>query len=418
MKVNLIEQVPYRQLPDDFEKHHESVVTTPYELADPRLVHAAYREALDELMHAARMGFDGLAVTEHGQSCYDMSPNPNILAAAVAYATEVEGLKVGIFPLGRSLGKAREPLRVAEEYAMIDCITNGRVIAGFPVGLAYDANINNGVAPIEQRARFEENLKLVVRAWTEKKPFAWNGKFHQHPVVNIWPRPIQQPPPVWMTGIGTPKSMVNAVERGFGYNYFGWFGYKNLGPKIFSRFWDTVEQAGFDRNPYRLGFLQAIAVAESDAQAKELYGEATEYFFRKALGSIPVERMAMPGWIEVPGLEALFRDPGDFGMFPRMKTITYDEAVEAGCLIAGGPKTVRDQLVAFLGEFRVGNLHAMLQFGSMPHATVKRNIELFAKEVMPTLHGMWAKEWPHHWWPQALGGVPAPAKAKKQMEVA
>ncbi|MGH7803410.1 MAG: LLM class flavin-dependent oxidoreductase [Candidatus Binatia bacterium] len=413
MKVNVIQQVPYRHLPHDFENRYESVVTTPYALAEPALVHAAYREALDELMHAARMGFDGLAVTEHAQSCYDMAPNPDILAAAVAYATEVEGLKVGILPLGRSLGKAREPLRVAEEYAMIDCITNGRLLAGFPVGLAYDANINNGVAPVEQRARFEENLKLVTRAWTDPEPFAWNGKFHQHPIVNLWPRPIQQPPPIWMTGIGTPKSMVNAVDRGFGYNYFGWFGYKNLGPKVFSRFWKAVEQAGHEPNPYRVGFLQAIAVAETDAQAKELYAEATEYFFRKALGSIPIERMAMPGWIEPAGLEAIFRDPGDFGMFPMMKTITYDQAVEAGCLIAGGPKTVTEQLMAFLRECRVGNLHAMLQFGSMSHALARRNIELFANEVLPTLRQLWTNEWKHHWWPRALGGVPAQARAQQ-----
>lgn len=111
--MNLIEQVPYRYLPEDFEKKFESVVTTPYALADPQRVHEAYREALDEIMHAARPGFGGLAVTEHGQSSYDMAPNPNILASAVAYATELEGLKVAVFPLGRSLGKARQPLRVA-----------------------------------------------------------------------------------------------------------------------------------------------------------------------------------------------------------------------------------------------------------------------------------------------------------------
>ena len=410
MKVNVIQQVPYRYFGEGFEHQYESVVTTPYSLVDPQRVHEAYREALDELMHAARMGFDGLAVTEHAQSAYDMAPNPDILAAAVAYATEVEALKVAIFPLGRSLGKAREPLRVGEEYAMIDCITNGRLIAGFPVGLAYDANINNGVAPVEQRARFEENLKLVTRAWTAPEPFPWNGKFHQYPIVNMWPRPIQQPPPVWMTGIGTPKSMLNAIDRGYGYNYFGWFGYKNLGPKVFSAFWKAAEQAGHEPNPYRVGFLQAIVVAESDAQAKELYAESTEYFFRKALGSIPIERMAMPGWIEPAGLEALFRDPGDFGVFPMLKTITYDQAVEAGCLIAGGPKTVTEQLMEFLRECRVGNLHAMLQFGSMSHSLAKRNIELFAKDVLPTLRQLWTNQWKHHWWPQALGGVPAPAK--------
>ena len=346
-----------------------------------------------------------------------MAPNPTLLASAVAYATELAGIECGIFPLGRSLGKAREPMRVAEEYAMLDCITNGRLIAGFPVGLAYDANINNGVAPLDQRARFEENLSLVLRAWRDPEPFVWNGRFSQHPIVNLWPRPIQQPrPPVWMTGIGTPRSMVNAIQRGFGYNYFGWFGYKITGKRIFDRFWDTIEQLGEDRNPYRIGFLQMICVAETDAQAEELYAEHVEYFFRKALGSLGLERMVLPGQIEVPGLEAMFRDPGDFGMFARMKDLTYAEAVANGCVISGSPATVREQILEFVRAFRIGNLHAMMQFGSMPHELTKQSISLFASEVMPALHEVWKDEgWKHHWWPQRLGGAAAPA-ARNQAE--
>jgi len=136
MKVNYFQQVPYRHLPDDFEANHESVVTTPYHgLVDPKLIVEAYRNALDECMYAARAGFDGVAITEHGQSSYDMAPNPDLLEAALAYATETQGLATAIYPIGRSLGKSREPIRVAEEQAMLDCMSNGRLICGFPVGL-------------------------------------------------------------------------------------------------------------------------------------------------------------------------------------------------------------------------------------------------------------------------------------------
>ena len=416
MKVTLIEQVPYRYLAEDFETRFESAVTTPYALVDPARVHEAYRNALDELMHAARLGFDGLAMTEHGQSCYDMSPNPNLLAASVGYATELEGLDPAVVLLGRSLGKTREPLRVAEEYAMLDGITNGRLVAGFPVGLAYDASVNNAVPPVEQRSRFEENLSLVLKAWDEREPFVWNGRFSQHPIVNIWPRPVQQPrPPVWMTGIGTPRSMANAVQRGFGYNYFGWFGYKVTGKRIFDRFWDTVEQLGQDRNPFRLGFLQSICVAETDAKAERLYAPHVEYFFRKAIGSLSLERLVLPGGVEVPGLEAFMRDPGDFGIYPRMRTLTYAEALENGCVISGSPETVRDQILEFARDFRIGNLHAMMQLGSMPHELAKDSIELFAREVLPHLHRVWSDEgWEHHWWPERLGGTPPAAPRKTE----
>jgi alkanesulfonate monooxygenase SsuD/methylene tetrahydromethanopterin reductase-like flavin-dependent oxidoreductase (luciferase family) len=340
-----------------------------------------------------------------------MAPNPNILEAAAAYATEAEGLPVGIYPLGRSLGKSREPLRAAEELAMLDAISNGRLIAGFPVGLAYDANINNGVPPAETRLRFDENLELVLKAWTAHDVFPWNGRFHQHPAVNIWPRPIQQNPhpPVFITGIGNPRTMEFCLQRGFGFNYFGWFGAKVTGRRIFDRFWEAANRLGKDDNPYQMGFMQTICVADTDAKAEQLFARHAEYFYQKAIGSIPMERLALPGGIDIKGLEFIFRDPGDFGIYPKMREASFSELVEAGSVICGSPATVRDQITEFVREFRIGNLHAMLQFGSMPHELAKDNISLFSEQVLPHLKDIWTDEgWQHHWWPEALGGTPQP----------
>ena len=111
MKVSAFAQVGYRTFPEDFEQHHDSSVDTPWRLADPREVRAAFRDYLDGLMLAARSGFDGVVFTEHAQASYDMSANPSLTASALAYATESEGLDVAIFPAGRSLGKSREPMQ-------------------------------------------------------------------------------------------------------------------------------------------------------------------------------------------------------------------------------------------------------------------------------------------------------------------
>jgi alkanesulfonate monooxygenase SsuD/methylene tetrahydromethanopterin reductase-like flavin-dependent oxidoreductase (luciferase family) len=415
MKVSYFQQIPYRHLQDDFEKRYESVITTPYfDTTTSDKVGDDFRSAMDELMFAARLGFDGLAVTEHGQSSYDMAPNPNLIEAALAYATEVENIAAAIYPVGRSLGKTREPVRVAEELAMIDCMSRGRLVSGFPVGLAYDANINNSVPPAETRLRFEENLELVLKAWSEREPFAWNGRFTQHAAVNVWPRPMQQDPlpPVWITGIGNPRTMQMTVEREFGFNYFGWFGLKVAGRRIFDRFWEQVELAGKEANPYRLGFMQTVCVAETDAKAEELYAKHAEYFFQKGIGSIPMERLALPGGIDIRGVEAIMRDPGDFGIYSKMKTATFAELMDAGSVVCGSPDTVAEQLTAHAREYRIGNLHAMLQFGSMPHNLAKDNIGLFASEVMPKLKNVWADEgYEHHWWPERLGGVPLSTQA-------
>ena len=415
MKVTYFQQIPYRYLPDDFENRFESVVTTPYyDVTEPARVAEAYRDALDECMHAARAGFDGITITEHGQSSYDMAPNPDLLEAALAYATEVEGLNTAIYPLGRSLGKSREPLRVAEEQAMLDCMSNGRLVSGFPVGLAYDANINNGVSPAETRARFDEQLDLVLRAWSAREPFAFNGKFSKYGSVNLWPRPIQNPPPVWITGIGNPKTMEFCLSRNFGFNYFAWFGFKLTGKRIFDRFGSIAEQLGMARNPFQIGFMQSVAVAETDAKAEELYAKHAEYFFNKGIGSIPLKRFMLPGGIDIRGLEFMLRDPSDFGIYEKLRTASFKELVEAGSIICGSPATVRDQLTELAKDFGIGNLHAMMQFGSMPRDLTKQNIDLFAAEVLPAIQPLWEDEFDHHWWPKRLGGTGGAAGEKKE----
>ena len=97
MKFTYLQHLPYRHLPEDFaDRYPESVVTTPYfGVAGPKLVHADIRAGLDEAMHAVRAGFDAVALTEHGQSSYDMDPNPDLGAAALAYQIGAEDLNTG-----------------------------------------------------------------------------------------------------------------------------------------------------------------------------------------------------------------------------------------------------------------------------------------------------------------------------------
>lgn len=408
MKVILFEQAPYRYLPPDFEEHYSSVCNTPYSLTTRDGIYSSIRDFVDELLAGARAGFDGISVTEHGQTSWDMMPNPDVVAGALAYVTEAEGLDVAVYPMGRSLGKSREPVRVAEEYALIDALSGGRLVAGFPVGLSFDASLNNGVPPIEARPRYEENLELVLRAWTAREPFPWNGKYSQYPEVNIWPRPLQQRPPVWITGTGNPNTMRASIDRGFGFNYFGFYGTALTGKRIFDRFWEIADERGAPRNPYRTGLLQTIAVAETDERAEREYARHVEYAFRKGLGAIDPNKRSLPGAVDIVGLRALMKDPGDLGAAAKMRTASFPELLQAGAAIVGSPSTVRDQLLAFCKDYGIGNLHAMLGFGSMPRELVLRNIRLFAAEVLPQLQELWRDtDLEHQWWPERLGGRPA-----------
>lgn len=405
MKVSLFQQAPYRHLPLGFEKRHDSVVTTPYwDLVQPGLMQQDLNAFIAELMLGARLGFDGVAVTEHSQSSYDVVPNPNLIASILAYMTELEKLEVAIAVIGRSLGKSREPLRIAEEYAMLDQISGGRLIAGFPIGLSYDANQNAGIPPIDTRDRYYEGRALVEKAWAAKEPFAWNGRFSKYPSVNLWPRPVQQPsPPRWVPGVGNPRTMQGVIERDDVYTYLSWFGPRLTGRRIFDRYWEIAQKLGKDINPHRLAFLQVVLVADTDAEAERLYRDHLETHFRTSLGSIPPTGLGLPGYIERPGVEGLIRDPGDFGLAMRMRDITYAELVDARVAIVGSPDTVRQQIREFAREFRVGNLLVMTQVGSMPHELTEHNIRLFAREVLPHLQTIWADEgWDNFAWPERL----------------
>jgi alkanesulfonate monooxygenase SsuD/methylene tetrahydromethanopterin reductase-like flavin-dependent oxidoreductase (luciferase family) len=412
MKISLFGQATYRYFAADFAEHHDSVCDTPYSLVSKEGMYSSVRSLIDELVFGARCGFDGVSITEHGQSSYDVMPNPNVVAGALAYLTEAEGLPVAIYPMGRSLGKSREPVKVAEEYALIDVMSGGRLVAGFPVGLSYDASINNGIPPIEVRSRFNENLELVLRSWRDQEPFSFNGRHVQYPQVNIWPRPLQGQPPVWLTGVGNPATMQQTLERGFGFNFFGFAGSRLTAQRIFPRFWDLADQSNIPRNPYRVGFLQNVAVADTDAEAERLYGKHIEYAFHNGLGAIPPEKLALPGGIDIRGVQALLRDPSDFGMYWQMRNASLRDLIDSGTVIIGSPATVRDQLAELCQQHNIGNLHAMLSFGSMPGEMAQANIKLFADQVAPQLRGLWKDSgFEHHWWPERLGGKPAEAGA-------
>ena len=170
-----------------FEQKYKSVwVDPPFpELADATRVGQYYNWTLDELTHAARAGLDGICVNEHHQNAYGFMPGPNLMAAALARATN--GTDVAQVQMGATLPTTQPPIRVAEEYAMLDCISGGRLVAGMPLGSPMDANQVYGVTPMEHRERYYEAHDLILKAWQSQEMFAWNGKYTQLGKVNLWP---------------------------------------------------------------------------------------------------------------------------------------------------------------------------------------------------------------------------------------
>ena len=412
--------MPYRDLPADFDRRYRSAFIDPvsFDVADSDKVGEYYNATLDEMLHAARAGLHGLCTNQHHQNVYGFMANPSLMGAVLA--RETNGRNIAIVQLGSTLPSTSPPTRIAEEYAMLDCISGGRLVAGFPTGLPSDATISNAVVPIEQRERFREALALVTKAWSAKEPFAWNGKHYQLGVVNLWPRPIQQPaPPIWIPGSGISSTAEYVVGLDHCFCHLSYYGAKNAAA-VSDRYWELCARKGRDDNPHRFSFLQLIGVAETDAEAEELYGPHAEYFFHKLLYT-PSWYQAIPGCLEYDALvQALHHNPR---AEVKLRELKAKDFFARGFVIVGSPSTVREQLLEGVKRLRIGHLLALLHFGSMPSALCKRNIDLFAREVLPHLAPLWDDVYEDRWWPQRLevqrrDAAPAAGKAATRLAAA
>jgi alkanesulfonate monooxygenase SsuD/methylene tetrahydromethanopterin reductase-like flavin-dependent oxidoreductase (luciferase family) len=355
------------------------------------------------------MGFDGLGVNEHHQNGYGLMPSPNIMAASLARRTRNANLVV----LGNSIALYNPPIRVAEEFAMLDVLSGGRLVAGFPVGTSMDVNFCYGEVPATIREKYQEAHDLIIRAWKEREPFAFNGKYTKLRYVNLWPRPIQQPhPPVWIPGGGSIETWDFVADHDYQYSFLSFFGYI-AGKRVSDGYWDVMAKKGKELNPYSLGFAQVVAVSETDEQAERDYGEHMDYFYNRCLH-------VHLGFADAPG----YRTPstikaGLLGQFTRggsfmRQGLKWKDFVNDGYIIAGSPATVRDRLRHALTTLRCGHLMILQQIGSMPPELTRKNTELFAREVMPHMRDLWS-EYEDRWSPRRLPAdeiaEPAPISA-------
>ena len=403
MKLLWFHLMPYTDLPDDFKEKHPSVwVNIDSRLFDPAKAHRMYNEFMDELELAAELGFDGICVNEHHQNAYGLMPSPNLIAAALARRTRDAALCV----MGNSLALYNPPTRVAEEFAMLDCISGGRLIAGFPVGTPMDTCYAYGQNPSQLRERYHEAHDLILKAWQEPDPFVFNGRFTKLRYVNPWPRPIQKPhPPIWIPGGGSVETWQWCAELDYVYAYLSYFGYK-AGAATMKGFWEEMDRLGKDRNPFRAGFLQFVGVADTREEALDIYRESAEYFYNRCL-HVDARFAVPPGYasektirsrVVSQVLRAAHRssDKEAFGA-PR-----FEEIVDKGYVIVGSPDEVAERLRQVAVDLNVGQLMLLLQFGNMNKDLTAHNTELFAKKVLPQLTGLFEDKWENQWWPAPL----------------
>jgi len=399
--------MPYKDLPDNFREEHPSIwVDIDSRLLDAERVHQHYADYLDELEYAGDLGFDGICCNEHHQNGYGLMPSPNLIAAALTRRTRKPALCV----MGNSLALYNPPTRVAEEFAMLDCLSGGRLIAGFPVGTPMDTVFAYGQNPSKLRDRYYEAHDIVMKAWQTPEVFSFNGRFNQLRYVNVWPRPVQKPhPPVWIPGGGSVETWRWCAEMDYVYSYLSYFGYK-AGEATMMGFWREMERLGKDKNPYRAGFLQFVGVAETREEAYRLYREPAEYFYGRCLH-------VNPKWASPPGYQseatiraritsqvaqAAARGPG------MVSLRTWDEIVDAGYVIIGSPDEVAEKIREVCVNLNVGHLMVLQQFGNMATDLARYNTRMYAERVMPQVRDLFDDQWEDRWWPAPMQNIRTP----------
>ena len=385
MKVCMFHLMPYRDLPADFEQRYNSAYIDPvwFDVADSDKVGQYYNATLDEMLYAAKAGLHGLCTNQHHQNVYGFMANPSLMGAVLARADQRPERRDHPARLDAAVDHAAD----AHRRGIRDARLHQRRAAGR--GLPHRPADRRHASPTascrsSSASATARRSALVTKAWSAKEIFAWNGKHYQLGMVNLWPRPIQQPhPPIWIPGSGISSTAEYVVDLDHCFCHLSYYGAKNA-EQVSDRYWELVARKGRDDNPYRYSFLQLIGVAETDAEAEDLYAAHAEYFFHKLLYTPPL-LPAIPGCLEYPRAGA-----GAAAQSARainLRELKAKDFFERGFVVVGSPKTVREQLIDGVKRLRIGHLLALLHFGSMPTELCKRNIDLFAREVLPHLDG-------------------------------
>jgi alkanesulfonate monooxygenase SsuD/methylene tetrahydromethanopterin reductase-like flavin-dependent oxidoreductase (luciferase family) len=378
VKLYNFDLLAYPHVPKDAPR-----TPVPSNFFDPIKGAANYAEHLDEMTYCEELGLDGVVFNEHHYSSYGTMPSPNLIAAALSQRTK--RIKIGV--LGNILPLRNHPVRVAEEYAMIDCLSNGRLIAGFVRGIPAEY-VWYGVNPEESRGRFQEAYDLIMTAWTNSV-WSFEGEFYSLKDCAIWPRPLQQPhPPIWIAARSA-ESIEWCVKRHLPCAQV----YQTTGQieDTFNYYRSKAKEDGWEAQPDDFILCRHIYIDDSNKKAQEIAEPAMRYFFsvynrgfNDAINQTAADQQKLLAKLTSERSFNYFREGNrsriDFS------TLGWDDLVKSGYMIAGNPDSVARQIQDQMKQIGADHFMGMFHIGNLAHEKVISSLNLFKKEIMPRLN--------------------------------
>jgi alkanesulfonate monooxygenase SsuD/methylene tetrahydromethanopterin reductase-like flavin-dependent oxidoreductase (luciferase family) len=373
MDVYYFTEMPYAEFPEsEAEKFPSMRLTFPNTYFDPRTASDLFRRYFDEYQFAEEVGFDGLMINEHHNTPSCMDVEVNITGGVLARITR----RAKILILGNLLPTTDNPVRLAEEIALVDVISGGRVLSGVVRGIGVESWATN-TNPVYNRERFEECHDLLIKTWTTPGPFRWEGKHFHYRVINPWMLPIQKPhPPIWVPGTGSPETVEWAAQRR--YTYAAFLTPLDVAEDLFKLYHKHAEESGYTPGPQHFAFMVCCHVNDTDEKAQE---EGRHFLWRMGHPLRgPREYWAPAGYVSrIAALMTSKRRPRP------LNELTYQELQDSYHLIVGSPKTVIEKLRHIRDRPGIGALLLEAQAGRMSHQATMRSIELMGREVIPAL---------------------------------
>jgi alkanesulfonate monooxygenase SsuD/methylene tetrahydromethanopterin reductase-like flavin-dependent oxidoreductase (luciferase family) len=320
----------------------------------------AYATMIERLEYVEELGFDWVSVSEHHYSPRILTPAPIVSAAFIAARLQ----KIKIALLGPIVPQSN-PVRLAEELAMLDTLAQGRLVVGLLRGttneyLTYDLN------PAEARERTDEGMELILRAWTEPQPFGWQGRHFQYRTISIWPRPLQQPhPPTYALGVSRESCELaarNHIGCGVSYAPFEVVG------KATRYYREQCERHGWQPTPEQIIYRANMALAETDEEAHALLRSQPNrapFAMRKGVSDAFMR-------LDARNIAGEARAPIRSGALPTT--------------FIGSPDTIVEQVRRCREEVGAGVLDlSLLPPGWGDPELLMRSLELFGAKVLPRI---------------------------------
>jgi len=352
---------------------------------DPKVGAKLYNRYLDEKIYADQIGFDALMLNEHHSTPFCMQGVTNVGASILARETK----QAKIIILGNILPIWDDPLWLAEQLAMIDMISYGRLVSGFVRGGGRES-VSHNAPPHFNRERFEEAHDFIIKAWTTPGPFRWEGKHYHYRYVNPWARPLQQPhPPIWIPSTVSVETVKWTARHRYPLVLLA----TKLGPtkEAFQLYHDTAAEEGYESGTQNVAYLWKVHVDETEelaeAAGRKYLSGVSNPFLAGNEGAVNPAIMNLPGHTSRTSRKLAATAFGPAGRFGTNRR-PYEDQVNDYTIISGTPKTILPKIRHVLEYIRPGSVFFWDGDGAMTHEDQMRSLRLMGEEVIPAVREM------------------------------